>query len=210
MYRRQIEVIGKENQEILSQKSVLIVGAGGLGNIIAASIGCIGFKKIYIIDYDKIELHNLHRQFYFAKEDVSKSKVIMLSERVKKRCNSNIVAIEGKFSKDIDIDVDLIFDATDNFEVRREIDLYAKSKEIAWVYASVEELRGQVGLFKTTSFDIFAIKNHEVKGQMPPMVNLIGSIASMVGIKYLIGEDKEILYYVDFSKDLEIKKFHLG
>jgi len=207
MYRRQIEIIGKKNQEILSQKKVLIVGAGGLGNIIGASIGCIGLKKIYIIDFDEIESHNLHRQFYFEKCDISKSKVIMLSEKLKKRCNCDVVGINKKFEINLDIDIDLIFDATDNFEVRYEIDSFAKSKNIAWVYASVEELRGQVGLFKKTPFDIFATKNHQVKGQLPPMVNLVGSIASMVGVKYLIGNKKEIFYYIDFNEELEIKKF---
>ncbi|NPA88061.1 MAG: ThiF family adenylyltransferase, partial [Epsilonproteobacteria bacterium] len=90
---------------------------------------------------------------------------------------------------------------------RKKIDSFAKAKNIPWIYASVEETRGQVGVFRKTSFEIFATKAHEVKGQLPPMVNLIGSIASMSGLKCLIGECKEVLYYVDFSEDLEIKKF---
>ena len=74
MFRRQIEVIGKENQDILSQKTVAIIGAGGLGNIIASSISCIGLKTIYIVDFDEIEEHNLHRQFNFSIEDIGKKK----------------------------------------------------------------------------------------------------------------------------------------
>jgi len=209
MYRRQIEVIGKKKQEILSQKRVLIVGAGGLGNIIGANIGCIGLKEIYIVDFDTIELHNLHRQFYFTTEDINKSKTIMLSKKLQNRCNkTKIIPINTKFSKDLEIDVDLVFDASDNFEVRYEIDAFCKSKNIPWVYASVEEFRGQVGLFKKNSFDIFATKEHTPKGQLPPMVSLIGSIASMLGIKCLIENVNEIFYYVDFEKDLEIKKFN--
>ena len=60
MFRRQIEVIGKENQEKLFKKSLLIVGAGGLGNIIASTLSCIGLKKIYIIDFDKIAVSYTH------------------------------------------------------------------------------------------------------------------------------------------------------
>jgi adenylyltransferase/sulfurtransferase len=206
MYRRQIEVIGKENQEILSAKRAVIVGAGGLGNIIASSISCIGLKKIYIVDFDKIEDHNLHRQFNFSKGDIGKYKAEVLCSKINRCNNTEIMPIIGKFSE-FSENVDLIFDATDNFEVRKEIDNFAKRFNIPWIYASVEEMNGQVGVFKTTSFEIFATKNHEVKGQLPMMVNLIGSLASMLGVKTLINKQEEVFYYVDFNDDLEIKKF---
>jgi len=208
MYRRQIEVIGKKNQEILSQKSVLIVGAGGLGNIIATTISCIGLKKIYIIDFDEIEIHNIHRQFQFCEDDCGKSKSVMLSKKLGQRCkDTEIIGINKKFDSSLKLNVDLVFDASDNFEVRKEIDKFAKIHSIPWIYASVEEFRGQVGVFKKTSFEIFATKEHNIKGQIPQMVNLIGSISSMLGLKTLINRQEEVFYYVDFQDDLEIKKF---
>jgi len=206
MYRRQIEIIGKEKQDILSQKSVLIVGCGGLGNIIATTISCIGLKKIYLVDFDDIELHNIHRQFQFTKNDVGKKKADVLAQKIG-RCSTEAEVIHGYFDENMDLKVDIVFDATDNFEVRKKIDKFAKKNDIPWIYASVEEWHGQVGVFKKTSFEIFATKNHNVKGQLPPMVNLIGSISSMLGVKCLTGECKEIFYYVNFEKDLEVKKF---
>ena len=207
MYRRQIEVIGKQNQNKLKSKSVLIVGSGGLGNIIATSLSCIGLRKIYLIDYDTIEIHNLHRQFQFCLGDIGKYKSEVLAKKIN-RCNdTEIIFFTEEFKSDIDLSVDLVLDASDNFEVRKEIDKFAKFKNIPWIYASVEELRGQVGVFKDTPFDVFATKTHEVKGQLPPMVNLVGSLSSMLGLKCLVGECEEVLYYIDFQKDLEIKKF---
>jgi len=206
MYRRQVELIGRENQEILNNKSVLIVGCGGLGNIIATTISCIGLEKIYLVDFDDIEIHNIHRQFQFSLNDIGKNKAEVLADKIK-RCDTEVNALEGYFDENMDIKVDLVFDATDNFEVRKKIDKFAKKHNIPWIYASVEEWHGQVGVFKNTSFEIFATKNHNVKGQLSPMVNLIGSISSMLGVKCLIGNCKEIFYYVNFEKDLEIKKF---
>jgi len=207
MFRRQIELIGKENQEKLSQKSVLIVGAGGLGNFLATIINCIGLKKITIIDFDKIEIHNIHRQIQFTKNDTGQNKAKILGEKIK-RCDTQIEIIEAKFTSTMDFDVDLVFDATDNFEVRKEIDKFAKNHNIPWIYASVDEFYGQVGFFEKSSFDMFATKTLSSKGQIPSMVSLVASIESMLGIKYLIGEVKEeILYYIDFSEDLNIKKF---
>jgi len=182
------------------------VGCGGLGNIIATTISCIGLKKIYLVDFDDIEIHNIHRQFQFSQNDIGKSKSEVLAKKIK-RCDTEVNALKGCFGEDMDVKVDLVFDATDNFEVRKKIDKFAKKQNIPWVYASVEEWHGQVGVFKKTSFEIFATKNHNVKGQLPPMVNLIGSISSMLGVKCLIGNCKEIFYYVNFENDLEIKKF---
>jgi adenylyltransferase/sulfurtransferase len=206
MFRRQIEVIGEENQKILTQKEVAIIGAGGLGNIIASSISCIGLKSVYIVDFDEIEEHNLHRQFNFNLQDIGKKKALVLAKRVSRCKNTKIKAFADEF-KNFNEKVDLIFDATDNFEVRLQIDKFAKKSKIPWIYASVEEWHGQVGVFKTTSFEIFATKNHTVKGQLPMMVNLIGSLASMLGVKTLINKQEEVFYYVDFNDDLEVKKF---
>jgi molybdopterin/thiamine biosynthesis adenylyltransferase len=208
MFRRQIQLIGSK-QKLLEDKKVLIVGAGGLGNSLATIISCIGLKKITIIDFDKIEIHNIHRQIQFTKNDVGKSKVAVLGNKIK-RCDTNIEIIESKFDSNIDFEVDLIFDATDNFEVRMEIDKFAKKNKIPWVYASVDEYYGQVGFFKKTDFSIFATKEVSTKGQIPPMVSLVASIEAMLGIKYLVNELKdEVLYYIDFKEDLKIKKFQI-
>jgi len=216
MYRRQIEVIGKENQDKLSKKEVLIIGAGGLGNIIASTISCIGLKKIYIVDFDKIEIHNIHRQFQFSKSDIGKYKAEVLAKKLSRcqeieyyvnRFDKNFIL---KIKKNTNIKkIDLILDASDNFETRKLIDKFAKDLNIPWIYASVDEFRGQVGVFKKTSFDIFATKSISSKGQLPPMVNLIGSISSMLGTKTLIEKQEEVLYYVDFEEDLKVKKFSL-
>ncbi len=211
MYRRQIEVIGKENQEKLNKKSILIVGAGGLGNIIASTLSCIGLKKIYIIDFDKIELHNIHRQFQFKKDDIGKFKSEVLAKRVS-RCkeldyyvNKFDEEFANKFFKNKNID--LIMDATDNFDVREKIDKVSKKYNIPWIYSSVEEFRGQVGIFKKSSFNIFATTSNLSKGQLPPMVNFIGSFASLIALKVLLFDMQEKLFYFDFSDGFVCKEF---
>jgi len=208
MFRRQIELLGSK-QKLLENKKVLIVGAGGLGNSLATIISCIGLKKIIIIDFDTIEIHNIHRQIQFKKSDVGKKKVNVLGEKIK-RCNTEIEIVENKFDSNMNFEVDIIFDATDNFETRLEIDKFAKKMNIPWIYASVDEYYGQVGFFKKSNFSIFATKKLSSKGQIPPMVSLVASIEAMMGIKYIIGELKEeVLYFIDFKEDLQIKKFKI-
>jgi adenylyltransferase/sulfurtransferase len=206
MFRRQIEILGT-NQEKLNKKSVLVVGAGGLGNVIMSEIGCIGLKEIYLIDFDDIELHNIHRQFQFKESDIGKYKAKVLADRTH-RCGTKIIPIVEKFDN-FDKKVDLVIDCTDNFEVRKKIDKFAKENNIPWLYSSVESWVGQVCLFKEKSLDIFNITDHKVSGVMPAMVGLVGSIEAMIATKYLAELDVEMdkLYYIDFSKELKINMF---
>ncbi len=211
MFRRQIEVIGEVNQEKLSKKSILIVGAGGLGNIIASTLSCIGLKRIYIVDFDKIEIHNIHRQFQFDKKDIGKFKSEVLAKKVS-RCQElecYVNKFDEKFANEFfkKHKIDLIMDATDNFEVRIEIDKISKKLSIPWIYTSVEEWRAQIGIFKTTSFEIFATKNHISKGQLPPMVNLAGSFASLLSLKVLLFDIDEKFFYFDFENEFIFKEF---
>jgi len=206
MFRRQIEILG-EHQKELSQKSVLVVGAGGLGNIVMSEIGCIGLKEIYLVDFDEIEIHNIHRQFQFKESDIGKYKAKVLADRTH-RCGTKIVPIVEKFEK-FDKKVDLVIDCTDNFEVRKNIDNFAKKNNIPWLYGSVESWIGQVCLFKEKNLDIFNLEEHKVEGVMPAMVGLVGSIQASIATKYLAGleMDMDKLYYIDFTKELKISGF---
>ena len=206
MFRRQIEILGK-HQEVLSKKSVLVVGAGGLGNVVMSEIGCIGLKEIYLIDFDMIELHNIHRQFQFKEKDIGSYKAKVLANRTH-RCGTKIIPIVEKF-ENFDKKVDLVIDCTDNFEVRKQIDKYAKNNNIPWLYSSVESWVGQVCLFKDKNLDIFNLSEHKVNGVMPAMVGIVGSIEAMIATKYLAGLEVEMdkLYYIDFTKELKISGF---
>jgi len=206
MFRRQIEILG-EHQKELSKKSVLVIGAGGLGNVVMSEIGCIGLKEIYLVDFDMIELHNIHRQFQFKESDIGKYKAKVLADRTH-RCGTKIIPIVEEFN-DFDKKVDLVIDCTDNFEVRQKIDEFAKKNNIPWLYSSVESWVGQVCLFKEKNLDIFNLGEHKVSGVMPAMVGIVGSIEAMIATKYLAGLEIEMdkLYYIDFSKELKISGF---
>jgi molybdopterin/thiamine biosynthesis adenylyltransferase len=43
----------------------------------------LGFKKIIIVDKDKVEAHNLNRQVLFSKSDIGRQKVVAAAESLK-------------------------------------------------------------------------------------------------------------------------------
>ncbi len=57
---------GKELQKKFSDASVAICGLGGLGSNIALSLARAGIGKLILIDFDRVDITNLHRQQYKA------------------------------------------------------------------------------------------------------------------------------------------------
>ena len=76
--------IGLDGQKKLLCATVAIVGMGGLGCPAVQSLTAAGIGKLKIIDGDKVELSNLHRQPLFGHEDVGQLKVHAAKERLKK------------------------------------------------------------------------------------------------------------------------------
>ena len=83
-YNRQMMLpeIGLKGQEKLSNAKVLMVGAGGLGCPALQYLNACGIGTIGIIDFDKIELHNLHRQILYNTADIGKSKAETAAEKL--------------------------------------------------------------------------------------------------------------------------------
>lgn len=57
---------GKALQESFSKAVVAVCGLGGLGSNIAVSLARAGIGKLILIDFDKVDITNLHRQQYKA------------------------------------------------------------------------------------------------------------------------------------------------
>ena len=89
-FSRQIVLknIGVLGQKKIIQSKVLIIGMGGLGCPAAEFLTRAGVGKIGLVDFDKVDLSNIHRQSLYDNGDLNKSKV--LSAKIKlKRINSN-------------------------------------------------------------------------------------------------------------------------
>lgn len=77
---------------VMASKSILMVGAGGLGCELAKFFSKYGIGRLDIVDLDIIEISNLNRQFYFKKKHVKQDKALVLSQILKK----NLQKIKSK------------------------------------------------------------------------------------------------------------------
>jgi len=209
-YHRQNQLWGEETQKKLHDKKVAIIGCGGLGCSLGLTLGSSGIGEFHLVDFDKVEIHNIHRQLAFSKDDVGRYKCEALKDTLEKRSiDTKFFAYHDSFEEFIknSHQFDLIIDATDNLLTRKEIDEYAKTKDIPWVYASVEEFNGQVCFFEKSSFTTFNISNKTPKGITPPIVAFIASFEANIALRYLAGLpiEKDMLYYFFIDKNGEFK-----
>ena len=214
-FRRQIELWGLEKQKLLAEKEILIVGAGGLGSSLAFALGSIGLRKITIVDFDEVAIHNIHRQIAFKLEHEGKKKADIVRDTIQARSNwTEIESYTYKFETFLKTiqnrKFDIIFDATDNFETRKEIDSYSKQTNTPWVYGSVEEFYGQVCLFEKSSFQSFQTAKHKPGGVATPIVMMVASFQANLGLKYLLGDEveRDILYLLSFDSSGKFQMQH--
>ena len=214
-FKRQIELWGNETQDSLRTKRIAIIGAGGLGSTLAYALGTSGIGEIDIIDFDKVSLHNIHRQIAFNLEDEGKNKAEVVAAVIASK--NPFVSITGRdmdfetFAQ-LDYSYDLILDATDNLPVREKIDAYAKASKTPWIYASVEAFNGQVCFFDEASFQVFNISDHTPAGIAAPIVMHIGSLQANLALRYLAGLSilKDKLYYLYFDEQGELMTQKFG
>ena len=144
-YSRQIlfSGIGAEGQARISASTVAVVGCGALGSFQASLMVRAGVGTVRLIDRDFIEESNLQRQILFDEQDVRDLlPKAVAAERKLKTVNSS-VRVEG-LVEDVNPStiarllsgVDLILDATDNFDARYLVNDYAVKHSIPWIYGA--------------------------------------------------------------------------
>ncbi|XP_050584641.1 adenylyltransferase and sulfurtransferase MOCS3 [Bombus affinis] len=124
-YSRQIFLpeIAIKGQVKLKNSAILIVGAGGLGCPAALYLASAGVGQIGIIDYDDVEINNLHRQLLYAETSIGTPKVNTAAESLN-RLNSDIkvtpykIQLDSSNALDIIKCYDVVVDATDNVATR--------------------------------------------------------------------------------------------
>ena len=108
MLSRLEKIIGKDNINILKNKSVLVLGCGGVGGYVVESLARSGIGTLILVDFDKIDKSNINRQIIALNSTIGRLKVDVLEERIKD-INKDIKVI--KISEFIDNNnIDILFD----------------------------------------------------------------------------------------------------
>lgn len=113
---------GEDIQEKFSSATVAICGLGGLGSNIAISLARTGVGKLILIDFDKVDITNLHRQQYKA-DQIGRYKTEALRENLKEVApyaviETHTVRITEDNAVELLKDADIICEAFDDAEYK--------------------------------------------------------------------------------------------
>lgn len=139
-------------QEVVRNATVLVVGAGALGNEVLKNLALMGIGNILIADFDTIEDSNLSRSVLFRESDRGRSKSEVAAEAVKAmNPDVNVKAWHGDINYELGLGVfrhvDVIIGCLDNREARLSINRFSWAINRPWVDGAIQELMGIVRVF---------------------------------------------------------------
>ena len=193
-FSRQIilKKIGISGQKKIIDSKVLIVGMGGLGCpasefLVRAGVGFLG-----IIDSDKVEISNIHRQSLYDTSDLKKFKVIAAKKKLKKiNTKTKIVSHKirlnrNNFNKILE-KYDYVVDGSDNFKTKFLVNDLCKDKKKFLVTGAINKFDGQVFTFDFKRRNIPCIRSFfQEKKISDDILNceyggILGTIAGIIG-----------------------------
>jgi molybdopterin-synthase adenylyltransferase len=126
-------------------RRVLIVGIGGLGAPAAMALAAAGVGTLVLVDPDRIELSNLHRQPLYDTADVGRPKVDVASERLRGLHPAlDVVTREEHFAARHLERVDVVLDGTDSIAAKFAVNDACVAAGIPLVHAGVLGFRAQL------------------------------------------------------------------
>jgi len=153
-YARQVILaeVGEQGQARLGAAHVLVVGAGGLGSAVLEYLSAAGVGRLTIVDPDRVEESNLHRQPLYRMTDIGALKVhaaraslLQLNPAVRIEAVAERL-IAGNAAR-LMAGADLVVDAADSFAATYILSDACQRAGRVLVSASVLGLKGYVGVF---------------------------------------------------------------
>ena len=223
-YSRQMALkeVGARGQGKLRASSVLVVGCGGLGVPVISYLAGAGIGRLGLIDSDKLEASNLHRQTLYALADVGQLKAQLAAARVT-ALNPEVdvqiypVRLDATNAADLIGQYDLVIDCTDNFSTKFLLNDICVQKRVPVIFSSVYQYEGQLQVVRpdrdgaclrcvwpeATRDGI--VGNCAEAGVLGPVPGTFGSLQAFEALKLLLdlpgqlGEELLVLDLLTFS-----------
>jgi molybdopterin/thiamine biosynthesis adenylyltransferase len=150
-YVRNKQLISEKEQEMLSGKTVAVIGLGGLGGHIAEQLARLGVGNLILIDSDVVEPNNLNRQMFATEKTLVAPKTQAAAERlevvnphVKYSTHSEYLTLENgaKLLRGADI----VMDAVDNVPTRYVLEKCCAELNLPFIHGSIGGWWGQVSV----------------------------------------------------------------
>ena len=201
----------EDKLNIIKNKTILIIGLGGVGSYALETLARTYFKKIIIVDNDKIDISNLNRQLMTNVDNIGLYKTDVWFDRIKKiNPDCEVIKITEFITKDnlslvFNYKVDYVIDACDTLETKKEIIKYCLKNKIKFISSMgmanrIDASKIKISYLDKTCYDPLAkklrnlIKKENIKGKIPVVyseeqpikIDKLGSISYVVGTAGLL------------------------
>lgn len=135
--------IGEDGQQKISEKHMLIIGGGALGSANAENLTRAGIGGLVLVDRDYVEWSNLQRQQLYTEADArnqtpkavaAKARLLEINSEVE--IEAYVMDAAAASLTPLLQGIDLVIDATDNFDTRFMLNDLLQKNPIPWIFGS--------------------------------------------------------------------------
>lgn len=196
--------IGWAGQAKIMRGKVLVVGLGGLGSPATSGLVRAGVGTVGIVDGDKLEISNLHRQSLYTKKDLGKYKADAAGKYLNSvGANTKIIKykqwLDENNARKIIKQYDVVLDCCDNFVTRYTLNKICCTLGKPLVHGAVFGWEGEMMTIlpsKTACYRCLfpdpppatALKKRAANGIIGFVPGTIGALQAAEAVKILLGE----------------------
>lgn len=203
-YSRQLllhDGFGVKGQRKLLSSSALVVGAGGIGSTVLMYLAASGIGHISILDFDSVEMSNLHRQIIHKEKHVGTNKAVSAYLALKElnptiNCQPLPIMLTHENALEIVKDHDCIVDASDNPRTRYLINDACALAGKPLISGSAINTEGQLSVYNWKGGPCYrclypkpsitaGAKSCSDNGVLGPVPGLIGVLQALEVLKIL-------------------------
>lgn len=204
-YSRQMALkeVGAAGQERLTKSSVLVVGCGGLGVPVISYLAGAGIGRLGLIDADRLEASNLHRQTLYALADVGAPKAELAAARVgalnpEVSVRAHVLRLNKDNAAELIGAYDLVIDCSDNFLTRFVLNDVCMQLGKPAILASVYQYEGQLQVLRPGADSAClrcvwpeatrdgVVGNCAAAGVLGPVPGVLGAMQALEALKLLL------------------------
>jgi molybdopterin/thiamine biosynthesis adenylyltransferase/rhodanese-related sulfurtransferase len=201
--------VGVDGQRKLKAGRILLIGAGGLGSPLALYLAAAGVGTLGLVDFDVVDISNLHRQVLHGTKDVGRPKLESARERLRD-VNPHVhvepyeTRLTSQNALDIIRDYDVVIDGTDNFATRYLTNDACVLLGKPNVYGSIFRFEGQASVFALEEGPCYRclfpeppppgmVPSCAEGGVLGVLPGLVGTIQATEGIKLILGVGEPLI-----------------